>query len=291
MRNIFHGPRIPILVAIAFLLPAWASVLLFDVLSTSLSMRISRTEMTINLLFYELFAEGRWAERLQWALLTFCAGTVFWMRLRLTRDMPGVGEIRVPLTLLGLGTLIMLAEDALNVRHIVARLIIASDIIPDLSDRAIRLAWELSFYALIAALVFFSTVTILRRGFGGGNIPGATRRGFFAAFGLYGLVAFGSAMRRVGDWQENLGAFLIARLELGEDPRWLKAQEILVENEWDEAWPLSYLLVDHLVEESLELIAAALLASFLLTLRRDLITRTTGAPQSSGPEVTKAAFR
>ena len=252
-----------LLLATMFLLSiGWVAVLAVDVFNVAGSQSyVMRESLVYPLLWYHLFSEGSPVEILQWALLAASFGLA--VNGFVTASRAGHIGARRLWFLLGAGLLLMLAEDSLNVRHIIASAYLLPALEPALDERTVRLAWELSFYAAIATLMAIPFAML----FFGALGPVRPPRRLLIAYGVYGLVAFGSAMRRVGDWQERLGHWLIEVLALRELPAWSNAfgrAERAMETHPDRAHSVGYMLVDHLVEESVELVAASLLLSGLL---------------------------
>lgn len=274
----------PILVvglAITVLTLLWVWVGLADVAAWE----AARTESLLSrsplpLLWYPLFSEGRAVEIGQWTLLfmSMLLAAHWW----LSRRRSGSSHDRLPFLVLTGALLLMLVEDSLNLRHVVADdyLPFLHAQLPGTESFVTRLTWELSFYSALSAMMLGSITTLVLRY--------RPRRATFAwlvlAFGVYGSVAFGSAMRRVGEWQERLGGWLMERLGLYDLPHWqdaLASVERSRENSENFTFTLEYLLVDHLVEESVELIAASLLLAALLSLSRDIRRRTADETGSS----------
>lgn len=259
---------LPVVVASGVLVVGWAIVYHADIAQ---GQHWAQFNNSLGMAWYGLFSEGKLVERLQWMLLSvgLCAALWVWGQV-IKHD--GASPLRVPVFLLVAGLAVMLIEDALNFRHVVADQLLAPLHVDSVLPRMTRTAWEASFYVLLASVMVVPLIVLLRRGV----LSAAAQVWALAAYGLYGLVAFGSALRRVGDWQERLGAWIIDRFELLDLQNWRLAQFSI--DRWhaaDESYThtLGYLLVDHLVEESVELLAAALLVGAVIAVSDDVLAR------------------
>lgn len=251
-----------------FLALGWAAVIAIDFLNVfDAQGRVTAGLMPLPLLWHELFSEGKVAEKLQWAALAtgFLAfGTV---ALKFREGPLDPFRYRYAL-MLSFGLLLMLIEDSLNFRHVVVDsyfpIFFGDESTNPRSTH--RLIWELSFYSLLSLLMVLPFLAFWRRGIWQGTGLRLLTLGYL----VYGLAGFSSAMRRLGDWQERLGHWIIAKLELAELPAWqdsLNRMEYWRQQSPDYTHSLGYLLTDHLIEESVELIAATLLLMGLLILR------------------------
>lgn len=256
-----------------YLVLGWAAVVSVDFLNV----RDAQSWLTADfhplpLLWYELFSEASPAENLQWAALAtafLAMATVAW-RLRQADSRPAYPLCAV----LAIGLLLMLVEDSLNLRHIVVDhyfpTLFGDD---DTYPRSLyRLIWELMFYSLLAALMALPFLAFWRsRAWEGTGL-----KLLVFAYAIYGFAGFSSAMRRIGDWQERLGQHIIARFKLSELPAWTEALERMErarEQSENYTHTLGYLLTDHLIEESIELIATTLLVTGLLCVRRNMLQK------------------
>lgn len=254
-----------------YLLFAWAAVLAVDFLNLGNAQVWWTADLEpLPVLWFELFAEGKPAENLQWAFLAtgFLAFVTVALKLRT------VDRVRYRYALmLSIGLLLMLIEDSLNFRHVVVDTyfpLLFGDA-DDYPRRTYRLIWELTFYSMLSVLMVLPLFAFWRRGIW----RGTGLRVLIAGYLVYGAVGFGSAMRRVGDWQERLGHWIIERFDLAALPAWQESLARMAfwhENVPDYPHTLGYLLTDHLIEESVELLAATLLVMGLLMLRRRTLT-------------------
>ncbi|WP_018862383.1 hypothetical protein [Thioalkalivibrio sp. ALJ3] len=271
-------PSVVVGLSLSALSVLWAWVALADIAA----MEVARTDWLLAdsplpLLWYTLFSEGRAVEMVQWALLFLSTvlATSWWFSRRSTAS----SAERLPFLLLASALLLMLVEDSLNLRHVVADdyLPLLHSHLPFTESFINRLIWELSFYSMLAAMMLGSIATIVLR-----HRPRRKTLVWLSlAFVVYGSVGFGSALRRIGNWQERLGTWLMERFDLYGLPYWQDALEIMERpREIRESYSLTleYLLVDHLLEESVELIAASLLLAALLYLSRDIQPRSVPVP-------------
>lgn len=257
-------PTVQLLVGLMALFVGWAVVLIIDVLAVlPLQTLPLPPTATYPLAWYHLFGEAGPIEKLQWLnlALAMLAAAYMWLAFGRSCD----DRMRRAWFLLSAGLLLMLAEDSLNVRHVIA----AEYVIPVtesvMPSSAARAAWELTFYAVLTILMAAPLLIFYLHG---SAILRPPKR-LIAGYALYGAVGFGSALRRLGDWQERLGHWIIDTLHLTEQPAWASAllrAERALEQDPDYPFTAGYLLVDHLIEESVELIAATLLLSGLLVL-------------------------
>ena len=116
------------------------------------------------------------------------------------------------------GLFLMLLEDSLNVRHIFSDHYVIPLTQGQLEESIARPLWELSFFALLAALMASPLLMLLK----GDKLGLAlwTPRRLIVAYVIYGIVAFGSALRRLNDWQDRLGHWIIYTLNLDEREPW-----------------------------------------------------------------------
>ncbi len=253
-------PRHVLLGALAYLAVSWTVIIAVDFLNLFGLQRFTMDIAPLPMLWYELYSEGSWTERLQWLLLAVALWTTF--RLLLLARKQSHTPTYVAATALSCGLLFMLVEDSLNFRHIVSDVYLTAWI-SDPLPRRIRMVWEVTFYSLLAVLMATGLWFLWR----GHRLPPRLWALIMIAYGVYGTVGFASALRRMGNWQERLGEWVIQTLDLARLPAWSLSMEKMVG--WHEVDPtyrftLGYLLTDHLLEETVELIAAALLAAAML---------------------------
>lgn len=266
--------RITAWIGFGYLILGWAAVITIDVLNVFDAQNWLTAGLNpLPLLWYELFSEASPAEMLQWAALavSFIVFATVALQLRKQSDWH---RYRFA-AMLSLGLLLMLIEDFLNLRHVVVDhyfpLVFGEP--STYPRRTYRLIWELIFYTFLSVLMVIPFVVFWLKGVW----HGTGLRILTVAYLIYGFAGFSSALRRVGDWQERLGYWLIERLNLAELPAW--AESLSRMERWRElssgyTHTLGYLLTDHLIEESIELIAATLLVTALLSLRQQTLSYT-----------------
>ena len=253
---------VALLVPTLALMLGWYMVALVDFQGQPLaSFDAARAEGGYPLLWYHLFSEARPVEWLQWACqgIGFCVVASGYVHARRS----GRQLERRVFFLLSAGLLLMLAEDSLNVRHLMADAYWIPLFESHASSRQIRMVWEAFFYLCLSSLMVAAIWHMVASGAAWLRPSGRLLLAYF----VYGAVGFGSALRRLGDWQERLGHWLIERTQAMELPAWQEAYrryEAALESNPDYQFTLGYLLTDHLLEESVELIAAMLLLSGLL---------------------------
>lgn len=254
--------------ALAWLLLAWSAAIAVDVFNAfGLQAWLDEHYSGFPLLWYRLFSEASPTEWLQWALLaTGCGFAVAaWLRARRQDD----AALQTGWFVLAAGLALMLIEDSLNLRH----LFLIEHVRPILDALGLevqhdRLIWELLVYTTLAAVMATAAWLLITRL--------VHRRLSLAvlvlAYASYGTVGFASAGRRIFEWQERLGEIILARFDLLSIPTWQTADENLAlarEQVENFRFELSYLLVDHWLEESVELLAAGLLLTAVILLFRD----------------------
>lgn len=246
------APSIPPLVAVAYLFAAYLAVLLVDVAAVGGTRGwIREVGGGRPSLWIMLFEDGSPTELLQWAALGAVAVLV------------GVeaGRARAALdaaaarfwALAGVGAVMMLMEDAGNVRH---RLVHYIDAFVGLSRSGPwHLAVEAVWYAVIVSVL--ATALIV----GGRRVLAADRAvlGYaVAGAACYALAATGSVTRDIGWWYADAGRVIEESL--------LRTR-LLVPDGWSRG-QVHFFLADYVVEESLELLGASLLLATVLAHRR-----------------------
>ncbi len=261
--------KLPFLGALLLLGLGWALVVLVDGYGYRVPLTPAPDDMRFGVLWFELFSEGRVIERVQWGLLGLACLTALFARFSLSATN---GDPAVATTALAGGLALLLLEDSINLRHVGAYLLLQRFDDGAIGASVLRGGFELVYFGLlalmmIAPLVVFARSRVLGR---------ATRRWLFAAYAVYAFAGLFSVSRNLGadgGLQGTFGAWLIDRLDLLSRPNWLDAKtafsEHLSENDGANG-SFGYLLVDHLVEESVELIAAGLLASAIAMMAMDL---------------------
>ncbi|QBI20304.1 hypothetical protein ER308_12510 [Egibacter rhizosphaerae] len=215
-----------------WLVGGWAAFLLVDVLDVGGAQALLE-ELEQPLVFFHLFGEARPTEWLQWAAL----GTSGVLAGLIAGQLSAGERTRVAgaWTLFAFGMVAMLIEDAGNPRHRVA------EYAERLAGSTAGTVAELMVMGAVAALPLLAAIWagwhLLRAA------PG--RRYLLAGYAVYGIAVLSSATRSL--WYERTGAALLgdqlAPFMHGDPPE-------------DR---VNFYVLDHLYEESLELVAATLL--------------------------------
>ena len=187
-------------------------------------------------------------EWMQWFFQAFIIATAAYIGsyLRLRGDDLEVGRFY---WLLALGVGLMLIEDAGDIRHELAPYIIGLTG-PEIVGLPVNLFAEVPYFMLIAALPVYA---VMRYGRYVWRVP-SVRRYLLPAFALYGLAAAASSLRVLGDTYVRTGYLIDAHVFGGRSP----AAPGQTRSE-------SYFyLVDGMLEESMETIAAACMFAMVL---------------------------
>lgn len=217
------------------------------------------------LLWYHLLSEASPTENLQWILQSIGVIISFMAYSKLKHSNRYLSQAWL---LLCAGLIIMLIEDSLNFRHVVFAYYIEVCLRHDGTwSMYYKTIWEVCFYLILASLMLISVLLLIR------NIKPDKHCLVFIIIGyfLYGIAAFGSALRKVFDWQERFGDFLIDKFSLDVIDNWSTGFEILerARNEVEGyTHTMGFLLIDHWYEESLELLSAGFLITAILLLYR-----------------------
>ena len=203
-------------------------------------------------MWYFLFMEGSPTEMLQWAYL---AGTVVLCgylsgQLRAKKYFPPSRFF----LLLGVGTSIMLMEDAGNLRHQIkyyVRLIFGDTMI-------LGMGTEIVFYLLLASLLLYAFVKYWRYPWQSWQ----TRYYMIGGCLFYAVAAIASATRHFRDWYDHAGEWILKVLGLSET---VNALFIPYSGGRD----AGFYIMDFLVEESIELMGASALCAAILAYLRE----------------------
>ncbi len=238
--------------AVVYLTAAWAFVLLVDILGqTEITRLLAEQGRTPPFLWFWLFSEAHLTEFLQWSILASCL-IVCIKAYRKTES-----EFFLVLAC-GLG--LMLLEDTVNIRHTLSGW--TSQLLGVTEHRsAVRIITEFAFYGLLGSLMLYPLVTHWTRI----RQSASLFRYALAAYSAYASAAFLSASRYIADWYDAAGAWIIAQLPLADPNVWEAADASLQERG---LFPLGFWLMDYLLEESLELLAASLLLAFVMASAR-----------------------
>lgn len=262
-------PRLILLATALWLASTWTLILAVDFFNIADSqLRLLRTDWILPFLWWEIYREARFTELLQWLFQATAAVLVYLAARRQQSE-----KTRPFLQVLAFGLLLMLIEDSLNFRHHMADSHLPLWFGQDRLTWQWRAVWESSFYAVMSCLLVLPALAIWRvthRCWQPGDYGLA-----IGSYFLYGLVGFGSALRKVFDWQSRLGESIIQNFNLLELPSWALAEERMEywrETSVDYDHSLGFVLVDHLVEESVEFLAAGLLLATMVVFIRHVDT-------------------
>lgn len=245
-------PSVPPLVAAGYLLAANLAVLLVDVAAVGGAREwIREVGGGRPALWIMLFEDGSPTELLQWSAIGAVAvlAGIEAGRARAALD----GATARFWGLVGLGAVMMLMEDAGNVRHRLVHYFVTFVGLP--GGGPWHLAVEAAWYAVIAGVLATAVIVAGRR------VLGADRS--VLAYGVagavvYAVAAIGSVSRDIGWWYADAGRVIEESL--------LRTR-LLVPDGWSRG-QVHFFLVDYIVEESLELLGASLLLAAVLAYRR-----------------------
>lgn len=238
--------------ALVYLAAAWAGILLVDILGlTNITEWLADQGRHPPFLWFWLFSEAHLTEFLQWS--TLIAGLIVCARAySCTRSHFFL--------VLACGLGLMVLEDAANIRHTLSGW--TSQLLGVTEHRStVRITTEFAFYGLLGGLMLYPLAAQWNRIRHNGRLF----RYAVAAYFAYGSAAFLSASRYIADWYDAAGAWIIGRLPLADPSVWQAADASLQERG---LFPLGFWLMDYWLEESLELLAASLLLSFVLACAR-----------------------
>jgi hypothetical protein len=248
-----------LLLVTAYLGVAWTLVLLVDFLNLAgVQTWMVEKKGPMPLLWHHIFLEGLWTARAQWLLSGGCALCAFSM-WRWTRREKAT-ELRSAMFLLTAGACLLLVPAYFD-----------TDIMPVTAGTF----WTVSAGLFVASLIFGPVMVLfLYRRF--------SRRVYlltFGACGLYAIAGIGLILKSLGQWQENLGQWIILRFDLAALPAWAHTLEngthLNASIESGTA-AMGRLLTDHLVTGSLELMAAGMLLAAFLAIRTELLNTDNG---------------
>lgn len=244
-------PRTVVLTAAAVVVLAWLAVLVVDVWNVAGLGEIPRHALWVNLF------NSRPVEWLQWVALGAAGvGGGYLAGALRGRGQPALTAF---VALLAAGAVVMLLEEAGDIRHSVSLYVLAwfgEQPLPGLHYRVVS---DLPFLTLVALLPVYA---LLRHGRAVWTDARGARPYLVATYGLYGIAALASGLRHLGGTgghadraglYADLGAALHATVFSGiTQPAYMDLTE------------LRFLLVDSIVEESIELLAAASLLGLVL---------------------------
>jgi hypothetical protein len=240
--------------------------------------------------WFQLFMDGGVTEILQWlslgVLIVFSAGLAVAHRQRAAAATLRDDHERLAAfwTLIAVMAVLMLLEDAGNVRHLLTHYV---GVAVGFEPRPVTVA-EIVYFAAIASVGGYAVVRYVRDlgrraslhrtsrpGAAASDAGTARRRVTFRFYGILGVLVYGSgaainASRTIGDWYIGFGRWLVD--DVLQAPQLVRAVPVDGLDEWD----LRFMFVDFVIEESLELLGATLLvAAVLAYLRHDPELRVT----------------
>ncbi|MCC5827328.1 hypothetical protein [Alkalimonas sp.] len=150
----------------------------------------------------------------------------------------------------------MYAEDCFNVRHVTSawlgEYVLGYDVTSMEWRRSLsRTVIELAIYVAMAAVMAVAYLIIWRQ-----RLLSKWQMTFFTGgYLFYGIATFASASRNIGDWYAKVGTWLFEHLAAAYSLPWQGSDIIHYQD------PLGFWWMDYVIEESVELLAASLLAS------------------------------
>ncbi len=210
-------------------------------------------------LWLQMFREGSPTEYLQWFYLglaaLLCMSILVWLYKQKIKFNPGW-------ILLLLGLVTMFLEDVFNLRHffseIVAIYILEYDDFYDWVYSLDRSIVEVSVYILLSIIMVVALIFILKDR----KVNLFGKKLMVVGYFFYGVAAFGSATRHIGDWYGIVGRKIL--LSLYHD-YWLPMIEI--------DYNFCNMFMDYVFEESLELLGASFLLASVVVFFVSLVRR------------------
>jgi hypothetical protein len=260
-------PGLVVALAAAYLLVAYLAIVVVDVLEVGRAWLV-QNEPRRAALWVLLFEDGSPTEFFQWSLI----GALIVLAALTTGSLRERGEVAAARfwRLIAVGGVLMLMEDAGNVRHRLAYHARVAGLLD--APGPWHLAVEMVWYAAIATVFLWAVVRYVSA-----ILPARQTvvLGVAGAF-VYAVAAIMSATRDIGFWYASAGRFIERRIFRTDLP---------LPEVW-EPWHVHFFIMDYLVEESLELIGAALLVAAVLAYRRHIDhaerTSSTSSASSTG---------
>lgn len=211
---------------------------------------ISKYTGDFPFLWIHMFTEGSPTEHLQWLFLGTAAVLSIILFINKLRQSSIIYSCWF---FLSIGLIIMFFEDTINLRHKFAGYIAAyywdvTSVAEWIIDPR-RMYIELILYTFLALIMLLSFYYIFKDK----SISSLGKKFLIFGYLLYGLAAFASATRHLFcDWYTIVGRFVLMRI--------YPSNWVPVIQDWD---ALAFRFMDDLVEESIELLAAAFLLAAL----------------------------
>ena len=254
IKYFYKQPYALIKYVIIYLITAYLLIYLMD-----FRMAVGDVSVMINseyatpFLWVHLFSEGSLTEIIQWTFLGLSLGlSAFYAgMLKEKRKYMPSGFL-----LLSLGLLIMFMEDTGNFRHLIsdnAAMIMMKDPYSlEWKKSLVRTGIEMSIYAVLGIIMLSAFYRIIRD-----RKENKEAKIFLAAgFLLYGVAAFASATRNVGDWYIRAGTQLMLMLD--------GSHMIDHYEKFNPPKPLGFWFMDFVLEETIELLGAVLILTSII---------------------------
>jgi len=205
-----------------------------------------------------VFDEASITEHIQWlyliVILVIIMSHIFINHQKLTK------KTALPWFFLFIGVYLMFLEDRFNIRHLGSHLISSNVFGIDTSTAAwrtslTRTSIEVFFYFILASTMICAFLMILR------NHTNQSKGIKFLLMGylLYGLAAFASVTRNIGNWYAVVGTKVLDYIISGRELGWTASTSKTL------SWkPLGFWFMDYVIEESIELLAVTFLLAAVL---------------------------
>jgi len=251
-----------LLVAVlAYLFVTWLVFLLHDVRAwLPFVATILSAETEVPFFFYHVFGEGGPTELVQW--FTLGAAVIVCGYLYGREAANGQTARTRFFMFVATGLCLMLIEDAGNIRHHISAFTTELSTYTRYAN-PVRILTEFGVYALIGSLMVFPLLRYWRSL----QLRGCIRFYILAGYLAYAAASILSASRHIYEWYERVGETIIDHLPLANPDIWMTTSVHLSERGLP---TLGFWLMDYLMEESLELLAASLLLAFFLSYKKSL---------------------
>ena len=243
-------PRAIVLVVGAWVLVAWIIFLAADIFRV---INLSESYPAWSLLFND-----RPVEWTQWLLQGAAILTAGFVAGRI--ENPSYRGVRTFLVLLGAGLVLMLFEDAGDVRHVISGGLHALGVFGDtLGGLPYRVVSDIPYLLAISALPLLALVLHGRDAW-----RATSARGYLvSAYLLYAIAGGGSGLRHIGDLYITIGAAIDRIVFAGRFP----VPEGMIQER------AHFYILDSLIEESIETMAAAAFLAAILAIGREVRRR------------------
>ncbi len=249
-------------------------IVLIDILNVFGSQRIMEWYTTtgdfqkhkVPLLWFALKAQGGFTEIMQWSYLFVGTVTVATMAYCMRKwHVSGQRWFFV----WTLAMVVLFAEDTLNTRHWLRHVITRAIYGTPLVTHTVGSLIEIVSYGLMAVLMILPPLMLWRIV----TKNKKTLRWLLVGYASYAVASFFSATRHVFEWYMKTGDALLRWTGLIRLPNWAAANETIITGDLEHAEmarTLGFYFMDYVVEETLELLGAGLLAIAFLMLFRDV---------------------